>query len=221
MTARRLLVLVQLPLPGLVKTRIAARLGDDNAVQLYDAMVQDQLEAMATAGFPLTLCHSPIAPLDAYRDWLGRDRSFQLQEGDDLGDRMRHAFETAFAKGAEQVVLVGSDLPEITPELLQAAFAALDREEAVLAPSDDGGYTLIGFSRERFQPTAFTDIPWSSPQVLAASLAALERAGQAVHLLPTLPDLDTADDLAALLRRHTSGGPRRTLTLASRLDLDG
>lgn len=219
MAARRLLVLVQLPLPGLVKTRIAARLGDEQAVQLYDAMVQDQLEAMDHTGIPLTLCHSPIAPLDAYRDWLGRERSFQLQEGDDLGERMRHAFETAFAKGAEHVVLVGSDLPEINPALLHAAFATLDQEGAALAPSDDGGYTLIGFSREGFCPAAFTDIPWSSPQVLAATLAVLERAGQAVRLLPQLPDMDTADDVAALLRRHKSGGPRRTLALAAKLGL--
>ncbi|BBD09782.1 uncharacterized protein DFE_3056 [Desulfovibrio ferrophilus] len=217
MPRKRLLILVKLPLPGLVKTRIAAQWGDDVAVQLYDAMVHDQLEAVADTDIPITLCHSPIAPLDAYRDWLGREHSFQLQEGDDLGQRMRHAFESAFSKGAEQLVLVGSDLPEISPKLLHEAFAALNTVGATLAPSDDGGYTLIGFSRRSFRPEAFESIPWSTPQVLAATVAALEGVGQSVHLLPELADLDTADDVLELTRRHTAGGPHRTLTLANRL----
>lgn len=217
MPERRILVFVKLPLPGQVKTRLADELGLAEAVELYDAMVRDQVDALAGAEAPLTLCHAPIAPLDAYRDWLGRERTFQLQEGDDLGERMAHAFETAFAKGADRVLLTGSDLPEITPDVTAEAFAALDREGAALSPSDDGGYTLIGFSREAFARGVFDDIPWSTPDVLQATLAAFERAGQAVHLTAPVPDLDTPADLAALTARHDEGGPRRTLALARRL----
>lgn len=198
MAEKRILLFVKLPLPGMVKTRLAATVGDERAVELYDAMVRDEINALDATGIPLTICHAPVAPLDAYRDWLGRHRSFQLQEGEDLGERMARAFETAFSKGADRIVLLGSDLPAIRPHDVSDAFDAVAEHGAALAPGGDGGYSLVGFTREAFTPEVFDGIPWSTPRVLPKTLAAFARQDRPVHLLPTIPDVDTVNDLAAL-----------------------
>lgn len=216
MTETRLLLFVKLPLPGLAKTRLARTLGQERAVALYDAMVRDVLEALDATGLPLTVCHAPVAPLDAYRDWLGRGRSFLLQEGDDLGERMAHALAKAFEDGAERAVLVGGDLPALVPGAVLEALAAADEAGAALAPSGDGGYSLIALAARAFDPGLFRDVPWGAPGVLQDTLAAFAALGRTVRILPEIPDVDTAEDLAALVRTPPPAPlARRTLALAA------
>lgn len=214
MADERVLVFVKLPLPGVAKTRLAAEVGDERAVALYDAMVRDVMDSLDAAGAPVTVCHAPVAPLDAYRDWLGRGRRFMLQEGEDLGERMARAFEAVFASGAERAVLVGGDLPGLAPGAVRAALDAVADTGAALAPGGDGGYSLIGFRRDAFAPEVFSSIPWSTPDVLPRTLAAFERLAHPVHLLSPIPDVDTAADLATLAATpEAAPHARRTLAL--------
>jgi glycosyltransferase A (GT-A) superfamily protein (DUF2064 family) len=117
-------------------------------------------------------------------------------------------------------VVIGADSPDLPPDLLRAAFDALhpgpDAADVVLGPATDGGYYLIGLRWK--EPRLFTDIAWSTPQVLAQTQERADSLGLRVHLLPEWPDIDTPDDLERLHERLQSAPPEvcpRTRTLLS------
>lgn len=148
------------------------------------------------------------------------------QSGADFAARLEGAVERAFAAYA-QVVVIGSDTPELDTGLLRAAFTWLDADverkspRAVLGPATDGGYYLLGLSG--FTAAAFRGIPFGGAQVASRTLAALLCAGYKVHTLRSLSDVDDAGDLAALvqrLRRSLRPAERALLHIALRV-LDG
>ena len=128
------------------------------------------------------------------RRWLGRDIAFHSQGQGDLGDRMHRAFREAMATGAERAVIVGTDCPEITADLVQRAFHLLDRNDVVLGPAADGGYYLIGM--RRLVPELFSGITWGTERVRQQTLTAARRAGVSVGLLDLLSDVDRPEDLS-------------------------
>lgn len=213
------------PGPGRVKTRLAAGLGretgDEAAAALYRAFVADELAALDTAGLPVTAFVHPPQSVAACRDWLEPGRSVLPQQGGDLGARMANAFLAAFEGGAQAALLVGGDLPELSKAHLDAALAALADGVPALAPSLDGGYTLIALPPRAFAPTLFEDVDWGTPLVLEQTLTRFSQARLAPRLLPPLPDVDTADDLAALAARWRGrqGGPAHTLAALRALGL--
>jgi glycosyltransferase A (GT-A) superfamily protein (DUF2064 family) len=110
-----------------------------------------------------------------------------------------------FGAGAEQVVLIGSDLPALERADLERAFSALEQRPLVLGPASDGGYWLIGLNRDGFTgagPSLMAGIPWGSDRVLAATLERAQRRQLSPALLRRLSDLDTRADLAPWLRRR-------------------
>ena len=135
---------------------------------------------------------------------------------------MANAFSEAFTEGFEQVVLVGSDIPDLPPHFLHDAFSALDREGAALGPASDGGYYLIAFRKSAFLPEAFENISWSTEKVLQQTLAAFKKNNKPVRLLTPWQDVDTAEDLAALSTRHPTedGAAPRTLAYLRKMPED-
>lgn len=124
------------------------------------------------------------------------------QRGDGLGPRLRHAFGTGFAEGAGRVVVVGSDHPTLPPEHVERAFRELDGADAVLGPTPDGGYYAVGL-RAAAWPAAgglFEGIPWSTPEVLAATEAQGRRLGLDLRRLPAWYDVDEPAELDRLRR---------------------
>lgn len=120
--------------------------------------------------------------------------SVRPQTPGSLGERMRGLMTGLFAEGATAVVLLGSDLPDMTPGVVAQALARLARDPAslVLGPAADGGYYLLAATRV---PAVFDGIDWGTSQVLTQTLAAAARGGTAVYLLGAMADVDTADDL--------------------------
>jgi rSAM/selenodomain-associated transferase 1 len=116
---------------------------------------------------------------------------------------MANAVEHRLRAGATHVLVIGTDAPELTRDILDDAFAALDRADVVIGPASDGGYYLIGMRELRRD--LFEDIPWSTPETLARTLAAARAGGLRVHVLDILSDVDTGDDWRAWMRR--SGRP--------------
>jgi glycosyltransferase A (GT-A) superfamily protein (DUF2064 family) len=127
---------------------------------------------------------------------------------------MKNAFRDCFADGFTAVVVIGSDIPDLPPEIFAEAFAALESQGAVIGPAADGGYYLIGFRKETFVPGMFEGIAWSTERVLTETLERLVRAGLGVHRLPPRRDVDTVDDLRDLVRRHRDTPFARSLTMA-------
>jgi hypothetical protein len=197
------LVFVRAPEAGRVKTRLAAEIGAEAALRVYRRLAEHAVAEARAVGAELRVHHTPADAGDAVRRWLGPDATYLPQHGGDLGARMRAAFAAAFAVGRRRVVIVGSDLPDLSADVLRAAFAALERSAAVLGPARDGGYYLLGL--REMVPGVFDGIAWSTATVLEATQARLRAAGCEPALLETLADVDQAADLPAGWREWARG----------------
>ena len=198
---------VRAPVPGRVKTRLAVGLGEEGACQLYQAMVADILGTLKVSGLPIHLFHddkeSSALPL-AWRDAAAQVRP---QGGEDIGERMSAAFADCFAQEIEQVILVGSDIPDLDARIIGAAREALVTHDAALAPALDGGYGLIALKSQQYRPELFTEILWSTGQVLSATLQRFAACRLSVALLPVLRDIDTMADLLAYWHHPCPSAP--------------
>ncbi|MCF8139862.1 MAG: TIGR04282 family arsenosugar biosynthesis glycosyltransferase [Cyanobium usitatum Tobar12.5m-G36] len=186
------------PAPGRCKRRLAQELGAARAAQIQARLTVHTLAAARDArqghGLELVLAVEGLGSLAASR-WgqaLGADRAV-LQGRGALGLRMQRQFHRAAREGASQVVLIGSDLPELEASDLSAAFTSLEHRQGVLGPALDGGYWLIGLRRP--EPELLAGIAWGSEQVLEQTLAAMARRGLEPELLTRRGDLDWARDL--------------------------
>lgn len=184
---------------GQVKTRLAALLGEQGAAQLHENLVRRALSTAMLAGVGrVELWCAP----DETHGFFGACATeigirLQRQRGADLGARMAHAFEAAFAAG-RQLILIGSDCPALAAGDIERAAIALASHDAVVAPAEDGGYVLIGLSRR--VPGVFEGIAWSTASVMAATRERLRAAGARWHELPALWDVDRPEDYARLQR---------------------
>ena len=211
---RAVIVFLKAPQDGYVKTRLAEFLENSFVLALYKGFVRDILDVLETAGDKV-LYFWPPEKKQAVQKWLGPQYDYSIQEGDDLGQRMSNAFVELFGKGYTRVLLVGTDVPELSSTDITRAFQILKTKDAVIGPSSDGGYYLIGFQTAKFSKHFFDDIDWSTSQVLHQTLLAMDRVSVRYELLSRLNDIDTPEDLAALSQRVKKGGKvgRRTLAL--------
>lgn len=191
------LIFVRAPVAGRVKTRLAAEIGAEPALRVYRRLAEHAVAQARALGADVSvrIHFTPADTGEAVRAWLGAGAEYLPQAEADLGARMRIAFEAAFAAGFRRVVIIGSDLPELSRDTLRRAFALLDTHRAVLGPARDGGYYLLGM-REMIAEI-FGGVPWSTPRVLDATLARLRAAGASAAMLETLADVDEAADLPA------------------------
>ena len=122
------------------------------------------------------------------------DQKF-VQEGEDLGIKMRNAFQHGFDQEYENIILIGSDLPNISKEIIDNGFKKLYNNDIVFGPAEDGGYYLIGMSK--MNTSVFENKPWSQSELLAVTLGQLNEQQQKVGQIETLNDIDTFEDLIA------------------------
>ena len=187
-------VFLKAPRAGAVKTRLASAIGDRQALRLYRVMASRTLAAVRETGFDATVWFTPADATVEMRRWLGEAWDLRPQASGDLGTRLATA-EQAVTRGRAWLA-IGGDCPRLDAELLRVAAAVVTRGEIALGPSDDGGYYLIG-GRTPLPVALFEDMPWSTSGVLAETRARLAGAGVAWRELPTLRDVDTADDARA------------------------
>ena len=189
------------PAFGKVKTRLQSVLTDVQRNELHCAM---------TAWTCQQLYHSGIAHRELWVDGDGGKDFFQQlkrefncelfsQVGNDLGERMKFAAERALQK-YDQVIIVGSDCPFITPDYLVQAINALVDYSTVFGPADDGGYVLLGL--RELETSLFGNIPWGGDRVLSTSVKRLESNSESkpnsFRLLESLADIDRPEDLSLL-----------------------
>jgi hypothetical protein len=217
-TGDLLVVFLKEPRPRAVKTRLAAVLGAEAAAALYRLLAEEAVRATRPrAGeYSRVLCFTPAAAREAIAGWFPGE-VLLAQEGADLGERMAGALAEAFRRGARRAAVVGSDVPGVSRQIVGAAFAALDGHDLAIGPAQDGGYYLLALDQPR--PALFQGIPWSTPAVFSATMDRASGFGLSVHVLETLGDLDTPDDLRRewprlqeLLRPHA--GLRASLARA-------
>ena len=215
MTNKRCVILfVKLPEKGSVKSRLARHVGEDVALRLYENMVLDVIDMLKRGRFPFRICYAPPDARDQMTGWLGQEYYCLPQTGDDLGDRMDEAFAGVFSGDVKEALLIGSDIPGLTTEVIEEAFTSLLTNDAVIGPTDDGGYYLIGFRKNTFTPRIFHDMVWSTSSVFRETVDRLHEASVTLHVLPELTDIDTLADLKTLLSqvKGPASEPSRTLS---------
>jgi uncharacterized protein len=194
-------VLTRAPAQG-GKSRLFAALGRPPDSALLSALLLDTLDGVRLDGTVRVVGVEPAEACDEVRTLLPSDIRVQPQRGESLGDRMQSTMDDLFADGASIVVLVGSDLPDITPSSISGAIATLKDDPAslVLGPARDGGYYLIAATTT---PDVFEGVEWSSARALEQTRAAASRHGLRVHLLEPLGDVDTPEDLRSVRAART------------------
>ena len=200
-------VFAKSPVPGRVKTRLAATIGDEAAAVLHARFVELTLitaVAARAAGLvdEIELWCAPDADAPEFAAWRESYRiSLRVQSGGDLGARMQTALDSALDRGS-RAILVGTDCPALELGYLARAVAALEACDAVFGPAEDGGYVLVGLAR---RIDAFSGIPWSTSDTMAATRARIASLGATWEELPTLWDVDEPRDLARWQALGTCG----------------
>jgi len=181
----RLTIFVRYPEPGKAKTRLYTALGPEGAARVYARLLEATLTSARASGLAIEL-RTTGASLEAFAALCGDDLAIADQGEGDLGERL--------ARVACPAIIIGSDAPALDAELLCQARDLLESREVVIGPASDGGYYLIGFSRNI--TFAFSGIAWSTPEVLPETLRRLSAQGIEPALLRVLDDIDTPEDLA-------------------------
>jgi rSAM/selenodomain-associated transferase 1 len=208
-----LILFIKSPDRAQIKSRLAESIGEERARILYRYFVEDILETLAGIDCHLRLYFDPHDAKDDISRWLGDQYDLFPQRGEDLGEKMKQAFEETFQQGYRSALLIGSDLPDLTAGIFKEGFDALSIHDAVLGPSMDGGYYLIGFRDDTFRREIFEGIPWSTNVVFRTTLEVFIALGDMVHILPPWRDIDVREDLKALMHRHGDSPFRQSKTM--------
>ena len=192
--------------PGKVKTRLARRIGNESAARLHRQFVETTLSRLAGIAAQQWLAATPGETVALIAAECACVRTWQVvpQTDGDLGERMQSFFRDA-SRGADRVVLIGSDSPDLPRAYVEQAFAELSRAPVVLGPAADGGYYLIGIAAKllasRDASFLFEAMPWSRPELLSTTLSKLEQRNIGCRLLRSWRDVDDWSDLMELGRR--------------------
>ncbi len=192
---KNIVVFAKAPIAGEVKTRLTPFLTAASAALLHRNLVLHSLQTMTA----LADCSVELWVGSQHSWWDELSEQYDIpvfeQRGKDLGERMLYALGNALQR-SEKVLIVGTDCPAITPNYLQLAFDGLEQKGVVIGPADDGGYVLLGL--KQLLPSLFDDIQWGGDNVLAATLARLQSAGERYFELASLMDIDRPEDFSKL-----------------------
>ncbi|MGD8304678.1 MAG: TIGR04283 family arsenosugar biosynthesis glycosyltransferase [Desulfobacterales bacterium] len=210
----RLIVFTRFPEAGKTKTRMISALGPEGAARLQRQMTEHLMATVATLNGPNGLnieIRYDGGNATLMQDWLGSNWNYQPQGNGHLGRRMQRAYETAFRDDAPAAVIVGSDIPGISADIIRQAFKMLRQKDLVLGPAKDGGYYLIGIRKTLPAKTygrLFDGIHWGSDSVMAQTLQIAKDLGLEPVLLESLADVDRPADLPAWLQGQKAASQR-------------
>lgn len=178
---------------GKVKTRLANRIGNEQALNVYTYLVAYTHRQLAEidADIFVFFAGNPDATFGGISNYCIR----QQCEGD-LGMRMATAFAEVFAAGYDQVLVIGTDCYELKASMLEEAFQGLNDADLVIGPAKDGGYYLLGLTKP--EPKLFDGIEWSTASVFPDTMEIAASLGKSVYFLPELNDVDRYEDLGEL-----------------------
>ncbi|RJR24124.1 MAG: DUF2064 domain-containing protein [Desulfobacteraceae bacterium] len=201
--ATHLLIFTRYPFPGKAKTRLIPALTPLGAARLQRRMTEHAVcvarltvRTAAPGGCSeIRVCCTGASRRD-FRAWLGTDLQYTPQVSGNLGFRMEQAFDRAFRNGAGSALLIGTDVPGITSDILHQAIRNLRYKDMVLGRALDGGYYLIGMNAPF--PKVFEGVDWGTGMVYEQTRANIRRLGLTLADLPALQDMDRPEDLVTL-----------------------
>lgn len=186
----RLIIFIKNPIEGKVKTRLAATIGNKKALEIYLKLVNHTLSVAKEVNAEIHLFFS---------DAIIMEYPFEnknIQNGNDLGERMKNAFHQVFDLEKSKTIIIGTDCPGLNAAILKQAFLSLEKTDLVIGPAYDGGYYLLGMST--YHPQLFDQISWSTNEVLKQTKKLSMDNNLSFTELKILSDIDTEDDLIYL-----------------------
>lgn len=186
-----LIIFVKNPVLGKVKTRLAKSIGDDKALEVYNLLLKHTEEI--THSLPVDKFVFYSEKIEKYDIWDQKEYRKHLQKGEDLGSKMKTAFEEVFLMGYRKIIIIGSDLLQLKKSDILDALEALNTSDYVIGPATDGGYYLLGM--KKLKPELFLGKNWSTKDVFVKTIADLNDESYAI--LEERNDIDTVDDLMA------------------------
>jgi hypothetical protein len=187
-----IIVFAKAPALGKVKTRLAKAIGQQKALSVYKKLIGHTFDILQKVPQQKLLAYSG----DKKNIELLGNVSASLvsqSESENLGERMYDAMAYGFRQSFASICLIGSDIYELTPAIIETAFDLLKRHDLVLGPASDGGYYLIGLHRNYIE--LFTDISWGTDQVLAQTIQRADKLKLSIALLAELNDIDELEDI--------------------------
>jgi uncharacterized protein len=185
-----LIIFVKNIINGAVKTRLAATLGNDAAINIYKQLLQHTYSVAQNIDSDKIVFYADFIEEDIWNKEAFRK---EIQQGTDLGKRMENAFKNAFEKGHTKVIIIGTDCPGINKNILENAFEKLNNFEMVIGPATDGGYYLLGM--KKLYSFLFQNMKWSTEAVLNDTINACNEHQLSYFFLPQLTDIDEEKDL--------------------------
>jgi len=184
-----LLIFTRNPELGKCKTRLASKIGDQAALDVYKFLLQhtvsitQNLEVTKEVHYSTAIQENDIWPTKTFNK--------KLQQGQDLGQRMENAFNEGFKNGYQNIIIIGSDMYDLTQADLEAAFDSLVSNEYVIGPAVDGGYYLFGM--KSLHPQVFKDKNWGTETVLQDTIKNIKE--KKLKLLEERNDIDYYEDI--------------------------
>jgi len=184
-----LLIFTRNPELGKCKTRLAATVGNETALEIYKFLLQHTVSITKNIHAVKQVYYSEeIWEKDVWNTTIFEKK---LQNGANLGDRMANAFELGFKNGFEKILVIGSDLYDLDATTIENAFSELDKSDFVIGPAQDGGYYLLGM--KKFITNVFKNKAWGTHTVLNDTLKNLEK--YKTKLLDVRNDVDVYEDI--------------------------
>ncbi len=182
---------------GFVKTRLAKKIGNEKALELYEALLDNAIGSLCDLDADTFLRTAFVTPADKCESFSKRYVSldqYHPQEGNDLGNRMQRALEKLLEiESVDRAILIGADIPGISGTIISQAATLLDDNDLVIGPTFDGGYYLIGI--RKMYRSLFNNIRWGTEEVLARTLEEAKANRLKVGQLEKLHDVDELSDL--------------------------
>lgn len=196
---RTVVVYAKAPRPGRVKRRLSPPLERGEAAEIYRlslSIVIDQVQALSVDSAQIWAYDAEDKQL-LQKDFLPSSFPLNVQKGGHLGERLCHTAATVLKQNGPPVLIIGSDAPTLPIDYLRQALDLLERNDAVLGPTEDGGYYAIGL--RRVDPMLFQSVSWGCETTFAETASNLEKLGWSYGILPQWYDIDRFEDLRKVL----------------------
>lgn len=186
------------PVVGDVKTRLGKKIGQREAADLYKCFLLDIVEKVKALDTPFFIYYTPLGKEADFKTLLGKDFEFLPQTGSNLGERLYNGFKKSAERGYSSALALASDIPDLPLSILKDAVYKLETNEAILGPSPDGGYYLIGLQAQVVSTQLFQDINWSTETVYDETVEIIHKLNLTYSPLEKWDDVDEVSDLTRL-----------------------
>jgi rSAM/selenodomain-associated transferase 1 len=193
---KTIVIMTKVPLAGTVKTRLQPRFTPEQSADLAECFLRDTIAKVKDSKFKLIIAYAPAGKSAFFDKYSLSDAVLTGQKGANLGEKIYHAFEFAFSGNSDSVVMIGTDSPTFPKNFIEQAFEKLEKSDAVLGGTADGGFYLIGLRTLRRE--IFENVAWSSAKTFEQTAQNIKNVNLTLSEVPVWYDVDTPEDLEKL-----------------------